>query len=134
MSAIRGCDGLPKDDPSKALIGTPHDDDGDDDERLVNGFRNLVRRRLGALGVAVLQVRLDGGEVKSLVGCKALGSPGRYVIKRVVGEIKQLAREYATSLGDTELLRRIERAMEAEEATVAERQASLKAQRQAVGA
>jgi len=81
----------------------------------------------------VLQVRLDGGEVKSLVGCDALGSPGRYVIKRVVGEIKQLAREYAASLGDPELLRRIAKAMASEEETI-ERSRRTTAARRAVEA
>jgi len=107
--------------------GMPHADDHD--ERLVNRFRELVRRRLGGLGVAVLQVRLDGGEVKSLVGSKALGAPGRFVIKRVVGEIKQLAREFCS--GDPELLRRVEKAMAAEEETVGKRRASLRARQAA---
>ncbi len=107
---------------------------GDDGggEKVIHDFRKLVRKRLGGLGVAVLQVRLDGGEVKSLVGLPALGSPGKWVIKKVVGEIKQLAREYAASLGDPELLRRIERAMAAEEETIEKRRASLRA-RQGVG-
>ena len=64
----------------------------DHDEQLIKDFRSLVRRRFGALGVAVLQVRLDGGEVKSLVGCPALGSPGKWVIKKTVQELKALAR------------------------------------------
>ena len=102
----------------------------DHDERPVQGFRNLVRRRLGALGVAVLQVRLDGGEVKSLVGCRDLGSPGKWKIKQVVGEIKELAREFFS--GDPELLRRVERAMADEEETIEKRRASLRA-RQGVG-
>ena len=101
----------------------------DHDERLVQGFRSLVRKRLGGLGVAVLQVRLDGGEVKSLVGLRDLGSPGKWVIKKVVGEIKELAREYAESLGEIELLRRIDRAMAAEEETVAKRRAAMAARR-----
>ena len=105
----------------------------DHDEQLINGFRNLVRRRLGALGVAVLQVRLDGGETKSLVGCDALGSPGKWVVKKTVGEIKELAAEYARSLGDPDLLRRIEKAMASEEETIEKRRASLRARR-AVGA
>ena len=105
----------------------------DHDERLVHDFRQLVRKRLGGLGVAVLQVRLDGSEVKSLVGCKALGSPGKWVVKKTVQEIKELAREYARSLGEPELLRRIERAMEAEEETVAKRRTTTAA-RAAVGA
>jgi hypothetical protein len=48
-------------------------------------------------------------------------------------EVKQLAREYATSLGNPELLRRIEKAMASEEETVAKRRATTMA-RQAVGA
>ena len=51
-----------------------------DDERLVRDFCKLVRRWLGDIGVAVLDVRLAGGETKSLVGNPALGSPGRYVV------------------------------------------------------
>ena len=84
--------------------------------------------------LAVLQVRLDGGETKSLVGCDALGSPGKWKIKQVVQEIKALAREYATAIGDSELLRRIEKAMEAEEETLAKRRTSTAAARATVGA
>ena len=75
---------------------------GNDDggERVINDFRRLVRRRLGEIGVAVLNLRLAGGETKSLVGRPTLGSPGRWGIKRAVQEIKQLAREYAERLGD----------------------------------
>ena len=105
----------------------------DHDERIIQGFRSLVRKRLGGIGVAVLQVRLDGGETKSLVGLPALGSPGRWKIKQVVGEIKELAREYATAIGDSELLRRIERAMAAETETVAKRRTTTAA-RHTVGA
>jgi hypothetical protein len=87
---------------------------------------------LGEIGVAVLDVRLSGGETKSLVGSPSLGSPGKWVVKRVVWSIKQLAREYAASLGDPELLRRIEKAMASEEETVAKRRTTMAA-RQAVG-
>jgi hypothetical protein len=103
----------------------------DDDERVVHDFRELVRRRLGDLAVAVLDARLDGEETKSLIGDPSLGSPGKWTIKKVVAGIKQLARVYAASLGDPELSRRIERAMAGEEATVAKRQAAM-ARRQAV--
>ena len=74
---------------------------------------------------------MAGGETKSLVGYPALGSPGKFVIKRVVQEIKAPAREYAASLDDPGLLRRIERAMAGEEATVQKRRAAMAA-RQAV--
>lgn len=73
---------------------------------------------------AVLDVRLEGGETKSLVGCPSLGSPGKWVVKKVVQDVKRLAREYAASLGDPELLRRIERAMAAESETVGKRRAA----------
>ena len=105
-----------------------------DDEKVIQDFRKLVRRRLGQLGVAVLDVRLAGGEVKGLVGRPDLGSPGRWGIKNAVQRIKELAREYAQSLGDSELLRRIERAMASEEETIQRRRATTRARRQAVGA
>ena len=60
-----------------------------------------------------------------------VGGKGRYVIKRVVQQIKALAREYAASLGDSELLRRIEKAMAGEEETVEKRRTAM---RRAVGA
>jgi hypothetical protein len=91
----------------------------DDGERVIKDFRKLVHRRLGEIGAAVLDVRLAGGETKSLVGNPSLGSPGRYVVKRVVQQIKTLAKEYAASLGDSEMLRRIEKAMAGEEETPA---------------
>ena len=105
----------------------------DDDERLVRDFRKLVRQRLGDLALAVLDARLAGRETKSLVGCVALGSPGKWLVKRAVSQIKELAREYGEQLGDSELLRRILRAMAAEEETVGRRQATTRA-RQAAGA
>ena len=49
-------------------------------ERVVNDFRRLVRRRLGQLGIAVLDVRLAGGEIKNMVGCPSLSSPGKWCI------------------------------------------------------
>ena len=67
------------------------------------------------------------------MGCDALGSPGKWKIKQVVGEIKELAREYARSLGDPELLRGVEKAMEAEEETIEKRRATTAA-RQWAGA
>ncbi len=112
---------------------TASDDDGGS-EKVIQDFRKLVRRRLGAIGVAVLDVRLAGGEVKGLVGRPDLGSPGRCGIKNAVQQVKELAKEYARSLGDSELLRRIERAMASEEETIQRRQATTRARRQTVGA
>jgi hypothetical protein len=75
-----------------------------------------------------------GEETKSLVGSPALGSPGKWTIKKVVGNIKTLAKQYAASLGDPDLLRRIERAMAAESETIGKRRATMAAARQGVGA
>jgi hypothetical protein len=109
----------------------PAKPDPDDDSKVIEGFRELVRRRLGDLAVAVLDLRLEGGETKSLVGSPALGSPGKWTIKKVVAGIKQLAREFFR--GDPELLRRVEKAMRAEGETIGRRRAAMAA-RQAVGA
>jgi hypothetical protein len=87
---------------------------------------------MGLLGVAVLDVRLAGGETKSLVGSPALGSPGKWVVKRIVQQVKALAMEFSVSLGDPEFLREIERAIASEEATVAKRRTATAAR--AVGA
>ena len=54
------------------------------DEKVIDDFRELVRRRLGEIGVSVLDVRLADGETKSLVGNPSLGSPGKWIIKRTV--------------------------------------------------
>ena len=95
-------------------------DDGGE-EKVIEDFRQLVWNRLGELGIAVLDARLAGEETKSLVGREDLGSPGRFVIKRVVGEIKALAREFAQRLDDPGFLREIDRAMGREEATIQKR-------------
>ena len=103
----------------------------DAEEKVIEDFRQLVWNRLGQLGIAVLDARLAGEETKSLVGREDLGSPGRFVVKRVVGEVKALAREYAHRRGDAGFLRDIERAMGREEATVQKRLATARQGRQA---
>ncbi len=98
--------------------------DGQDDEQVIDDFRRLVSQRLGFLGCAVLDARMDGEEMKSLVGREDLGSPGRFVIKRVVQQIKELAREFAERHGDPAFVREIDRAMGREETTVKKRLAT----------
>ena len=93
----------------------------ENDEKVIDDFRRLVRNRLGELGIAVLDARLAGQETKGLVGRAELGNPGRFVIKRIVGQVKDLAREYAQRRGDPAFLREIERAMEREGATIQKR-------------
>ena len=106
---------------------------GADDEKIIRDFRRLVKRRLGEIGLAVLDVRLAGEETKGLVGRPDLGSPGKWGIKRVVQQVKELAKEYAASLGDSELLRRIEKAMADESETVQKRRTATAARQVAVG-
>ena len=79
----------------------------------------------------MFDLRMTGGETKSLVGSPTLGLPSPFIIKKTVQGIKALARQYASSIGDFGLLRRIERAMEDEAGTVAKRRATT---RQRVGA
>jgi hypothetical protein len=59
------------------------------------------------------------------IGVGVEQSQGRYVIKRAVQEIKALARQYASGIGDTAFLRNIQRAMSREETTVAKRRAAM---------
>jgi hypothetical protein len=92
-----------------------------DDERVIDDFRTLVRNRLGHLGTAVLDARLAGEETKNLVGRKDLGNPGRWVLKNVVGQVKALAREFAQQRREPAFIRDIDRAFEREEQTVQKR-------------
>ena len=96
-----------------------------DNDIVIDDFRQLVRNRLGELGLAVLTARLQGQEIKTLVGRKEIGSPGRYQVKAIVQKVKALAREFAQRLGDPAFLRDIERAMTRESATVAKRLATV---------
>ena len=89
--------------------GQPHDD-----QEVIEGFRSLLKNRLGDLALAVFDLRMAGGETKSLVGSPSVGSPSQYEIKRVVGEVKVLAREFAQRRGDPALVRDVQRAMERE--------------------
>ncbi len=93
----------------------------DDSAAVIARFRKLVQQRLGDLGLAVFDARMEGQETKSLVGQESLGRPGRAVLQRVVREIKALAREHALALGDPGFLRDVERAMGRESATVEKR-------------
>ena len=92
-----------------------------DGEQVIEDFRQLVRSRLGELALAVFDLRMSGGETKSLVGSPSVGSPSGFAVKRVVGQIKVLARQYVAALGDPVFLRNVERAMEREGATIQKR-------------
>lgn len=91
------------------------------DDGLIGEFRALVNSRLGALGNAVLDLRLNGGETKSLIGSDEHGQPTSYRIKQVVLGVKQIAQEFAQQRGDDEFLRQVTRAMDYQQRTVEKR-------------
>ena len=91
------------------------------DDSITNRFRELVGERLGPLATKLLDLRMDGGETKSLVGDVSLGNPSSYAIKQTVQKIKQLASEFARQQDDEAFLWRIERAMGNEKRTVEKR-------------
>jgi hypothetical protein len=95
-----------------------------DDYTLIDGFRALLQARLGDLAAAVFDARLEGRQTKDLIGLPDLDRPGRWVVKRVVRQIKALAREYAEALGDPAFLRQVEKLLDAEAMTVARRKAT----------
>ncbi len=87
------------------------------DEELIEKFRAEIARHLSPLALAVFDVRLDGGEVKSLVGSPDVASPTAYQIKKEVQSIKQLAQQF----GDADFQARVQRLMDAEQETLARR-------------
>ena len=87
-------------------------------EDLIQDFRRLVKNSEGQIGLAVLDARLAGQEMKSLPGVS------RSVLKRIVREIKELARTFAGN--DPGFLRQVERAMGREAETVGKRLATAK--------
>ena len=104
----------------------------DQDGTIIDKFRKLLQTRLGDLAVAIFNARLEGRQMKDLVGLPELDRPGRYIVKRVVQQIKTAARDYAQRLDDPDFLRRVERMMDAEAATVARRTATTQRRRVAV--
>jgi hypothetical protein len=94
--------------------GTP-----ESDPRLLDDFRELVKRQLRAIAVRVFDARLEGAEMKNLPGVNS------YTVKKTVLEIKSLAKKYAIAVGDPNLLRQIEKLMAAEEMTVQRRKAAM---------
>ena len=101
----------------------------DHDGMIIENFTKLLQTRLGDLAVAIFNARLEGRQMKDLVGLPELDRPSRYVIKRTVQEIKTLARDYAQRLDDPDFLRRVERLLDAEAATVARRIATTQRRR-----
>jgi hypothetical protein len=92
----------------------------DHDERIIDGFRTFLQTDLGDLAVKIFDARLDGREMADLV-LPNLDRPSRYRVKQVVQQVKLAAREYARQLHNPDFLRRVDRMMDAEAATVARR-------------
>lgn len=84
---------------------------------LIDQFRDFLRKRHGAAAVEVLDHRLNGEEVKDLIGQPGLETS--YRLKQVVQAIKQAAEEFAHD--EPELLSMIRRAMASEAETVTRR-------------
>lgn len=103
-----------------------HDDDGvaknlpaqaPTSNSLIDQFRDYLRRHFGAAAVEVLDQRLEGGEVKDLIGQP--GMETSYRLKQLVQSIKQAAEEFAA--GDESFLSMVRRAMASEAETVGRR-------------
>jgi DNA-directed RNA polymerase specialized sigma24 family protein len=99
-------------DMDVALHAAP---DGDDET--IERFRKEVQDQLGDLALAVLDARLDGVDVKSLVGMPELFTPSHYQIKKSVQQVKNLA----ASFGDDTFRLRVAKALADEQETLAKR-------------
>ncbi len=95
---------------------------------LIDQFRSLVAQRLGRLALEILDRKLAGEDVKDLVGLASIGTPSAFLLKRETRAIKQLAHQFAAQSGDPGFMRLVDRAFDAEAATVARRQAARQAQ------
>jgi len=87
------------------------------DEEILEKFRAEVQKQLGTLALAVLDARLDGLDVKSLVGNPDVMSPSAYQVKKAVQEIKALPARF----GDEQFQAQVQRMMNAEQQTLARR-------------
>jgi len=87
------------------------------DEELIEKFRAEIEKHLSPLALAVFDIRLDGGQTKSLVGSPEVASPTAYQIKQEVQSIKRLAQQF----GDASFQARVQRLMDAEQQTLARR-------------
>lgn len=96
-----------------------------DHSRVMETFRQHVAHRLGTLALHCLDWRIDGKDIKDLVGRPDLGRPTAYMVKREVAAIKELARRFAAESDDAAMLTGVQRAMDSETKTVAKRNQSM---------
>jgi hypothetical protein len=105
---------------------TPVDNDA------VEAFRQLIRKRLGNTTLAILDHRLQGGDLRAVVGNEDFGQPTSYRVKTIVQGIKKLAEEFARERGDEGFLRQVQRAMAGNNDVVQRRVAGNMARRQPI--
>jgi hypothetical protein len=103
---------------------------GSPDSETVQAFRELVKDRLGTFALALLDARLAGQDVKSLVGSTEFEQPSAYRLKQVVQAIKKLADEFAHERRDEAFLWQVRRAMAADNDVVQRRVAGNRARKQ----
>jgi hypothetical protein len=89
----------------------PHSD-------VVDEFQRLVAQRLGRLALAIFDARMEGRNMKDLVGLSSIGTPSAFLLKREIRAIKQLAQHFAQRTGDSTFAAMVEKAMDAEKRTV----------------
>ena len=98
---------------------------------LVDQFRKLVANRLGKLASYILDWRLEGNQVKDLVGIPFMGnSISSFALKREINELKRLFHEFAIQHDDPGFLNAVKRGISGEAKTVAKRQQAMAARRQ----
>jgi hypothetical protein len=96
-----------------------------DNSGVMETFRQHVAHRLGTLALRCLDWRIDGKNVKDLIGRPDLGRPTAYTIKREIQAIKELARQFAAKSDDAAMIAGVQRAMDAEAKTVRKRNQSM---------
>ena len=94
---------------------------------IIDQFRQLVAQRLGALAAAILDWRLEGRDIKDMVGHPEFERPSAHAVKREIQEIKKLAHQFALENDDPGFLNAVERGMAGEAKTVAKRQQAMAA-------
>jgi hypothetical protein len=77
------------------------------DQQLIADFRTFILHRLGLLGFAVLDARLEGHPVSMFVGVPACGSPTKGLVSFVVRTMNRLAGEFSRRVGDRDFRRRL---------------------------
>jgi len=87
-------------------------------EDLITDFRQWLGKTLGDSAVVVFDARLDGRDVKDLIGT-AVGIPTAYALKRIVQQIKAAAVRWAGT--DPAFQEKVRRLMDAEAKTVSKR-------------